>query len=56
MGVVKEKNPEMSRQDLMREVDRMWKENKGDVNEEEEDEEEEQEEEGMQTTEKIIEL
>ena len=30
MGVVKEENPEMSRQDLMREVGRMWKEKKGD--------------------------
>ena len=29
MGVVKEENPEMSRQDLMREVGRMWKEKKG---------------------------
>ena len=28
MGVVKEDNPEMSRQDLMREVGRMWKEKK----------------------------
>ena len=28
MGVVKEENPEMSRQDLMREVGRMWKEKK----------------------------
>ncbi|MDB4613974.1 HMG-box domain-containing protein [bacterium] len=28
MPVVKEKNPEMSRQDLMREVGRMWKETK----------------------------
>ena len=33
MGVVKEENPEMSRQDLMREVGRMWKEKKGDVKE-----------------------
>ena len=31
MGVVKEENPEMSRQDLMREVGRMWKEKKGEV-------------------------
>ena len=31
MGVVKEENPEMSRQDLMREVGRLWKEKKGDV-------------------------
>ena len=35
MSVVKEENPEMSRQDLMREVGRMWKEKKGDVKEEE---------------------
>jgi hypothetical protein len=28
MSVVKEENPEMSRQDLMREVGRMWKEKK----------------------------
>ena len=35
MGVVKEENPEMSRQDLMREVGRLWKEKKGDVKEEE---------------------
>jgi hypothetical protein len=28
MPVVKEENPEMSRQDLMREVGRMWKEKK----------------------------
>ena len=28
MGVVKEENPEMSRQDLMREVGRMWKKKK----------------------------
>ena len=28
MGVVKEENPEMSRQDLMREIGRMWKEKK----------------------------
>tara|TARA_B110000093_G_scaffold102348_1_gene110007 strand:+ start:1080 stop:1187 length:108 start_codon:yes stop_codon:yes gene_type:complete len=35
----------------------MWKEKKGDVNEEDEEEQEEQEEEeGMRTTEKIIEL
>jgi hypothetical protein len=33
MSVVKEENPEMSRQDLMREVGRMWKEKKGDVKE-----------------------
>ena len=42
MGVVKEENPEMSRQDLMREVGRMWKEKKGEVvevNEEEVNEE-----------------
>ena len=35
MGVVKEENPDMSRQGLMREVGRMWKEKKGDVKEEE---------------------
>jgi len=37
MSVVKEENPEMSRQDLMREVGRLWKEKKGvdTVNEEE---------------------
>ena len=35
MSVVKEENPEMSRQDLMREVGRMWKEKKGDVKEDE---------------------
>ena len=29
MSVVKDKNPEMSRQDLMREVGRLWKEKKG---------------------------
>jgi hypothetical protein len=29
MSVVREENPEMSRQDLMREVGRMWKEKKG---------------------------
>ena len=40
MGVVKEENPEMSRQDLMREVGRLWKEKKGDVKEEEVKEEE----------------
>ena len=37
MGVVKDENPEMSRQDLMREVGRMWREKKGvglEVNEE----------------------
>lgn len=28
MSVIKEENPEMSRQDLMREVGRMWKEKK----------------------------
>ena len=33
MSVVKEENPEMSRQDLMREVGRVWKEKKGDVKE-----------------------
>ena len=35
MGVVKEENPEMSRQDLMREVGRMWKKKKEEVVEEE---------------------
>ena len=34
MLVVKEENPEMSRQDLMREVGRMWKEKKEEVVEE----------------------
>ena len=34
MSVVKEENPEMSRQDLMREVGRMWKEKKEEVVEE----------------------
>ena len=29
MSIVKENNPEMSRQDLMREVGRLWKEKKG---------------------------
>ena len=29
MPVVKDENPEMSRQDLMREVGRMWREKKG---------------------------
>ena len=42
MGVVKEENPEMSRQDLMREVGRMWKEKKGDDKEEDVKEEEEE--------------
>jgi len=41
MPVVKEENPEMSRQDLMREVGRMWKEKKG--GEEKKDEEEKKE-------------
>jgi hypothetical protein len=41
MGVVKEENPEMSRQDLMREVGRMWKEKKGEVVNEEDVKEEE---------------
>jgi FMN phosphatase YigB (HAD superfamily) len=31
MSVVREENPEMSRQDLMREIGRMWKERKEDV-------------------------
>ena len=43
MGVVKEENPEMSRQDLMREVGRMWKEKKGEVKEEDVKEEIEEE-------------
>ena len=34
MSVVKEENPEMSRQDLMREVGRMWKEKKEEEKEE----------------------
>ena len=34
MGVVKEENPEMSRQDLMREVGRLWKEKKGEEKDE----------------------
>ena len=42
MGVVKEENPEMSRQDLMREVGRLWKEKKGDVKEKEGDVKEEE--------------
>jgi hypothetical protein len=41
MSVVKEENPEMSRQDLMREVGRMWKEKKGEVVNEEDVKEEE---------------
>ena len=45
MGVVKEENPEMSRQDLMREVGRMWKEKKEDEKVEEVKEEEVKEEE-----------
>ena len=44
MSVVKEENPEMSRQDLMREVGRMWKEKKGEVVEVNEEVEEENEE------------
>ena len=36
MSVVKEENPEMSRQDLMREVGRMWKEKKGEEKEKDE--------------------
>ena len=43
MVVVKEENPEMSRQDLMREVGRMWKEKKGEVKEEDVKEEIEEE-------------
>jgi len=38
MSVIKEENPEMSRQDLMREVGRMWKEKKGEEKGEEEEE------------------
>ena len=45
MSVVKEENPEMSRQDLMREVGRMWKEKKGEVVEVKEEEVEVKEEE-----------
>ena len=41
MGVVKEENPEMSRQDLMREVGRMWNEKKGDEEVEKEEVKEE---------------
>jgi len=41
MSVVREENPEMSRQDLMREVGRMWKEKKGEVVEKDEVVEEE---------------
>ena len=36
ISVVKEENPEMSRQDLMREVGRMWKEKKEEVVEKDE--------------------
>lgn len=36
MSVIKEENPEMSRQDLMREVGRMWKEKKGEEKEKDE--------------------
>lgn len=50
MPVVKEENPNMSRQDLMREVGRMWKEKKGEEEEGggegEEGEKEEKKEEG----------
>ena len=38
---VKEENPEMSRQDLMREVGRMWNEKKGDEEVEKEEVKEE---------------
>ena len=41
MSVVKEENPEMSRQDLMREVGRLWKEKKEGEKEEGEKEEDE---------------
>ena len=47
MGVVKEENPEMSRQDLMREVGRMWKEKKGDEEVEKEEVKEEVKEEDV---------
>jgi hypothetical protein len=40
MSVVREENPEMSRQDLMREVGRLWKVKKGDDKEEDVKEEE----------------
>jgi len=43
MSVVKEENPKMSRQDLMREVGRMWKEKKGEVKDVENVEEQEEE-------------
>ena len=50
MSVVREENPKMSRQDLMREVGRMWKEKKGEEEEGggegEEGEKEEKKEEG----------
>jgi hypothetical protein len=44
MPVVKEDNPEMSRQDLMREVGRMWKEKNRDDKEEDVNEEDAKEE------------
>ena len=47
MGVVKEENPEMSRQDLMREVGRMWKEKKEEGEKEEEVKKEEVKEEDV---------
>ena len=42
MSVVREENPKMSRQDLMREVGRMWKEKKEEKKEEEKEEEKEE--------------
>ena len=48
ISVVKEENPEMSRQDLMREVGRMWKEKKGEVVEEEVEEKKEEVEENKE--------
>ena len=56
MGVVKEENPEMSRQDLMREVGRMWKEKNRDDKEEdvnEEDAKEEVEKEEVEEVKKV---
>jgi hypothetical protein len=44
MSVVREENPDMSRQDLMREVGRMWKEKKGELVEDKKNEETENEE------------
>ena len=56
MPVVKEDNPEMSRQDLMREVGRMWKEKNRDDKEEdvnEEDAKEEVEKEEVEEVKKV---